>query len=1298
MPAEPETLATSLNERGEKAREPVIIANQPEGKPSHGRGESINGIVKDLAEIADENNARERAKSSDADGDGGERKLTSQNCHSSESSSKEVASSSNSEHSKADCSPPHLTQTAAEVLGLPSASEKSSASSKDDEEETKDMPRLYPVGECPPSAAAGEQTTAENGGKVTGGHREGGKSKDAFVHRMYPEHRMRSHRDHHDRTRHQKEHLHNHHRDNESRHKQHSDTYKYLHHDLDHFSPTSLAKKYADLFSNVARPESRKTPVKEEKLSSPVCTSYEPLRGIADMVKAAEHRSPTTPHAAYHSKFGYAKPVSGSPSSLDALHRIVDKERSSSECRPSVVQSMSNAYQKYLPLSATQCKPTTPCPADNDPDKPLDLSIKNKDKNDSAASASNKKQDAAYVPYLSPHSELPSTSSSSSSTLASLEKKFGEDSFMFERIGSKQFNTPIRQFYMSAFGMGIYSTALNNSYPFPTSHPMSVAPPSQTQTLQASSNSTSSRCSLARNESPLRKSSSAGGTSTAHGEESNKSYVPSKFLEQAIKDSKSDLKKHTNLQCSCGAEFETLYQLTLHLQETGHPANATKNGAHHDYPKLVRGQDMWLNHGSEQTKQILRCMQCGESFKSLPELTVHMIQTKHYTNIVGTEPQGKVLKSTKSSMSASDYSDTDSTTHHRCQKCKEQFDDAESLSQHQEKSGHMTPKCEPGTPKAEFTPPRPTSAQSDRETTGSGMTHSSSNGSIMHFKRRLLESLGGAGDVMDDDSRDSTFSSHSGTESSRIRCENCSDKIRTEQFVEHVRQCVKNLHSPRHSRSSNHSPVEYKEYLNGEFHLKKEPCDLDVKSPEKNSKTASYAEEGYKYYQEYMCFSDEKDKRRKIGSRELSAEAENSRSTPRDYCTVHSSTELLNPADDSSDGASALKAMESFIERSFAHKTARKPVQSTSLFASSLFGRNFFAHQPQVTSLPAESGKHVSGLSPYTRRETPSPQKNTSHLYQNKYLPPFYETCGHAVGAASDRDSRQTSPACVTPKKEELTSPKHDENGDVTIPDKNDNTVISPGTPSRKRSRDEASDESREPAEKMSPGKKNFKDQYLQGQCTDEADASRLERSSSNSALQSLQGLVYGKSFNTEHPLDSLQKLIHTTSSTSSSQTLTTSQSPFSPPLISCCSDSAGLTSSTLPGTVILVNPIVTVIANHKSSSPSLQISMPPGGPSSPDSKDLHSPHADCSSREKSPTPEADADQNSDYRCSACNRNFASKGSYRYHLSRCHWSTVKKFRIKEAINTSPYIYLPLDHMAKFNKYYEMANELANKGK
>jgi hypothetical protein len=45
----------------------------------------------------------------------------------------------------------------------------------------------------------------------------------------------------------------------------------------------------------------------------------------------------------------------------------------------------------------------------------------------------------------------------------------------------------------------------------------------------------------------------------------------------------------------------------------------------------------YFEQESEQTRRILRCMQCGESFKSLPMLTVHMMQTQHYSKIVSTE-------------------------------------------------------------------------------------------------------------------------------------------------------------------------------------------------------------------------------------------------------------------------------------------------------------------------------------------------------------------------------------------------------------------------------------------------------------------------------------------------------------------------------------------------------------------------------------------------------------------------------------------------------------------------------------
>ena len=53
--------------------------------------------------------------------------------------------------------------------------------------------------------------------------------------------------------------------------------------------------------------------------------------------------------------------------------------------------------------------------------------------------------------------------------------------------------------------------------------------------------------------------------------------------------------------------------------------------------KLVRGQDVWLGKGQEQTRQILKCMWCGESFKSLAELTEHMTETQHYTKVISQE-------------------------------------------------------------------------------------------------------------------------------------------------------------------------------------------------------------------------------------------------------------------------------------------------------------------------------------------------------------------------------------------------------------------------------------------------------------------------------------------------------------------------------------------------------------------------------------------------------------------------------------------------------------------------------------
>ena len=208
---------------------------------------------------------------------------------------------------------------------------------------------------------------------------------------------------------------------------------------------------------------------------------------------------------------------------------------------------------------------------------------------------------------------------------------------------------------------------------------------------------------------------------------------------------------------------------------------------------------------------------------------------------------------------------------------------------------------------------------------------------------------------------------------------------------------------------------------------------------------------------------------------------------------------------------------------------------------------------------------------------------------------------------------------------------------------------------------------------------------------------------------------MYGQPMTSEHPLDSLQKLLTKTSLPKMMGSalgggggafphFNPHHYPylaehmvegicFSPPELPPPSSSSSLSLSAMP----------------------LNLSMKPGGggggggglsedEEQPDGRppECESP---CTSRElddgnhSSPGGALGPDgELSEYKCAACSRRFASKGSYRYHLSRCHLSSVKKYGIKEAFNMSPYVYLPLDHTAKFTKYYQMAQELASKGK
>ena len=115
-----------------------------------------------------------------------------------------------------------------------------------------------------------------------------------------------------------------------------------------------------------------------------------------------------------------------------------------------------------------------------------------------------------------------------------------------------------------------------------------------------------------------------------------------RYLEPLSSSSRNSPKTLTNFQCSCGAMFNSLYCLTVHVKDSGHDpchdliSSFVDDGTlpQDDPPKLVRGQDMWLVNGQGRSEAALSCIQCQEPFKSLLELTVHMFRTKHYMEIV----------------------------------------------------------------------------------------------------------------------------------------------------------------------------------------------------------------------------------------------------------------------------------------------------------------------------------------------------------------------------------------------------------------------------------------------------------------------------------------------------------------------------------------------------------------------------------------------------------------------------------------------------------------------------------------
>lgn len=91
---------------------------------------------------------------------------------------------------------------------------------------------------------------------------------------------------------------------------------------------------------------------------------------------------------------------------------------------------------------------------------------------------------------------------------------------------------------------------------------------------------------------------------------------------------------------SCSASYDTLVDLTVHMNDTGHYQDdnhekADKSAKSWSKP---RKRSLMELEGKEDAQKVLRCMYCGHSFESLQDLSVHMIKTKHYQKVPLKEP------------------------------------------------------------------------------------------------------------------------------------------------------------------------------------------------------------------------------------------------------------------------------------------------------------------------------------------------------------------------------------------------------------------------------------------------------------------------------------------------------------------------------------------------------------------------------------------------------------------------------------------------------------------------------------
>ena len=190
--------------------------------------------------------------------------------------------------------------------------------------------------------------------------------------------------------------------------------------------------------------------------------------------------------------------------------------------------------------------------------------------------------------------------------------------------------------------------------------------------------------------------------------------------------------------------------------------------------KLVRGQDVWIGRADEQTRDILKCMGCGESFRTLDLLTKHMQATQHYKKVIShdqismsrySDPPAQAAKSPVASVLS-------------CKVCDKGFGSLKELSDHMVRNNHYA-GAGPGDPRMARAAPAPPPAMAP--------SAASRDRKKSLPVKKLLELERARQEVSGNKSEAATREI---METGKLMCERCEEKIPIDIFIPHIQQCV----------------------------------------------------------------------------------------------------------------------------------------------------------------------------------------------------------------------------------------------------------------------------------------------------------------------------------------------------------------------------------------------------------------------------------------------------------------------------------------------------------------------------